>query len=134
MDRLFLDANILFSAAYHRSSALRVLWELDAEVFTSDYALDEAVRNLRVTRPAALAALDELITRTTVIANIVDALPPQVELPEKDQPILAAAIAAGATFLLTGDKTHFGPLFGQNILGTTVLMPAEYLSRVDSSP
>ncbi|MEW6487686.1 MAG: hypothetical protein AB1578_07205 [Thermodesulfobacteriota bacterium] len=35
-----------------------------------------------------------------------------MELPLKAQVILAAAIAAKATHLLTGDRRHFGPLYG----------------------
>ena len=47
MDRLFLDANILFSAAYGPESPLRRLWQAKgAELLTSGYAVAEARRNL----------------------------------------------------------------------------------------
>ena len=49
------------------------------------------------------------------------------ELADTDRPILAAAIQSGATHLLTGDKTYFGPLFGQLIGSVPVLTPGEYL-------
>jgi hypothetical protein len=51
------------------------------------------------------------------------------QLPIKDRPIVAAAVAAAATHLVTGDKQHFGPLFGQVIEGVMVLPPGEYLRR-----
>jgi predicted nucleic acid-binding protein len=35
-------------------------------------------------------------------------LPAGVSLPAKDAPILSAAIHAGADFLITGDRHHFG--------------------------
>jgi len=50
-------------------------------------------------------------------------LPP---LAAKDRPILLAAIRVGAKYLLTGDKTRFGPYFGQVLGGVTVLPPSEY--------
>lgn len=47
MDRLFLDANILFSAAYRPDAGLRRLWEVpNVELVTSAYAGEEARRNL----------------------------------------------------------------------------------------
>ena len=43
MDRVFLDANILYSVGYKDTSALRKLWELiEVELLTSFYAVDEA--------------------------------------------------------------------------------------------
>jgi hypothetical protein len=54
-------------------------------------------------------------------------LPEGIDLPEKDSPILLAAIEAGATHLLTGDKKHFGKYFGQKVGGVLVLRPRDYL-------
>ncbi|MEJ7819012.1 MAG: hypothetical protein WKF44_01780 [Rubrobacteraceae bacterium] len=52
-----------------------------------------------------------------------------VELPEKDVPIILAASAAGATHLITGDVTHFGSYYDEEIGGVLVLAPAEYLRQ-----
>ena len=47
MHRLFLDANILFSAAYRRDSGLVQFWKLnDTTLCSSRYALEEARINL----------------------------------------------------------------------------------------
>ena len=54
-------------------------------------------------------------------------LPRVISLPEKDAPILLAAIAADATHLLTGEVRHFGPHFGKKIEGTTIVPPGNYL-------
>jgi hypothetical protein len=54
-------------------------------------------------------------------------LPRGISLPEKDVPILLAAIEARATHLLTGDVRHFGPYFGKRIEGIMILVPGEYL-------
>lgn len=50
-----------------------------------------------------------------------------VVLPDKDRPILLAAIDARATHLLTGDFRHFGPYYGQTLEGVLILPPGEYL-------
>jgi uncharacterized protein len=45
MDRLFLDANVLFSAAYRPGVRLLKLWKLkNVALFSSRYALEEALR------------------------------------------------------------------------------------------
>ena len=49
---------------------------------------------------------------------------------KKDRPILLAAIQAQATHLLTGDKRHFGSLYGQSISGVLILRPADYLGAL----
>ena len=58
-------------------------------------------------------------------------LPPElrveIDLPEKDWPVLGGAAAAGATHLITGDLRHFGAYFGETVLGVLVLKPADYL-------
>jgi predicted nucleic acid-binding protein len=132
MDRVFLDANILFSAAYVPASGLRSLWSLrEAELVTSQFALDEARRNLLAYAPDGIDLLEELCAGLTIVSKAVSSLPlpGDIELPDKDQPILAAAVGAGCTHLLTGDTRHFGPLYGRRILGVLVLTPAQYLRR-----
>jgi hypothetical protein len=54
-------------------------------------------------------------------------LPQGIFLPEKDVPILLAALGAGASHLLTGDIRHFGPYLGRKIEGMAVMLPGEYL-------
>ena len=50
-----------------------------------------------------------------------------VVLPDKDQPILIAALDARATHLLTGDLQHFGPYYGHTVEGVLILPPGQYL-------
>ena len=127
MDRIFLDANVLFSAAYRPNAGLARLWQLDkVELVTSDYAAQEAMFNL--TEKDQRVRLTKLLEKVRIITAVAP-LPPGVQLPEKDQPILQAALQAQATHLLTGDKEHFGPYFGRNLGGVLVLPPAEYFER-----
>ena len=128
MDRLFLDANVLYSAAESPTSRFRVFWDMgDVELVTSVYAQEEARRNLDTdTLRDRLADLTEGLTVIEDIpAESSVSLP--LNLPEKDHPILLAAIHAKATHLLTGDKKHFGPYYGQTVEGVLILPPAEYL-------
>ena len=131
MDRVFLDANILYSAGYKDTSVLRKLWELtEVELWTSFYAVDEAHHNLAMDKPGQIESLEQLIEAMTVVADPAEAfaLPKGIDLVEKDRPILLAAIVAHATHLLTGDKDHFGKYFGQAVAGVLILRPRDYLS------
>jgi predicted nucleic acid-binding protein len=126
VDVLFLDANVLFSAAYRADAGIAWLWDFDdVELVTSDYAADEARRNLA--EPHQKNRLDDLLRRTRVESGgVAYGIPDDLVLAEKDRPILAAAISAGATHLVTGDVNHFGALFGRDIAGVRILPPGRY--------
>lgn len=128
MDRLFLDANVLFSAAYRPGAGLLRLWKLpNAILCSSRYALEEARANL--TTESQRVRLAELSAALKFFESSDNELPSGIALPEKDVPILLAAIAARSTHLITGDLRHFGPFFGKRIAGLTILPPADYLRR-----
>ena len=128
-DLVFLDANILFSAAYG-SPGLRRLWDLAAagecRLLTSAQAVEEARRNLDT--PAQLRRLAGYARRVELVPQPPDG-PCRLELPPEDRLIFLAAAAAGATHLLTGDARHFGAYYGRRMQGVRVLRPAEYLGR-----
>ena len=112
MDRLFLDANILFSAAYRADAGLLDLWKLkNVTLCTSPYALEEARINL------SADVQKERLTRLATVLEFNDAalqeLPPEISLPEKDVPIMLAAIEARATHLYNGRSTTFWSVFWQ---------------------
>jgi uncharacterized protein len=137
VDRVFLDANILFSAAYRPGSSLRQLWTLaNTELLASPFAIKEASDNLALARPAQLHDLSALLATVTQVPDPPGAavLPPGVTLPDKDRPILLSAIDSRATHLLTGDVRHFGPYFGQSIGGVLILRPAAYLAARQKTP
>lgn len=128
MDRVFLDANVLFSAAYREGAGLLRLWELpDARLVTSTYALAEARRNLEA--PEQARRLSDLVGRVELVAEpgTPADLPGTLDLPEDDLPILQAAVASGCTHLLSGDRRAFGSYYGERIGGILILRPAEYL-------
>ena len=126
MDRLFLDANILFSAAYRPNAGLLKFWKLKNVILCSSrYALEEARINL--TEEAQRHSLSGLARRIQLIEASSREIPSGAFLPDKDAPILMAAIEASATHLITGDTRHFGPYFGKRIEGILVLSPSDYL-------
>ena len=129
MDRLFLDANVLFSAAYRRDSGLLRLWKLPrCSLLTSSYAAEEARRNLAGS--TRRARLGKLLAAVRLVGEAESLGASNVGLPAEDQPILAAAIRAKATHLLTGDARHFGPLYGRTIGGVLITRPAPYLQSL----
>src|SRR5437763_1113642 len=131
MDRLFLDANVLFSAAYRPHAGLLDLWKLKtARLCTSPYALEEARINL--SEEIQRARLKKLSMRLDLFDAATQKLPQGISLPDKDAPIMLAAIEARATHLLTGDLRHFGAYFGKRISGILITPPGEYLESANS--
>jgi putative PIN family toxin of toxin-antitoxin system len=126
--RIFLDANVLFAAAQSPTgrSALLISFakEGKCECITSPHAITEAQRNLEARYPHAIERFHEVQSTVRTVqeatTNTVHwAL--QQGLPENDAPILAAAVQAKADVLVTGDKTHFGHLFGKTKRSVKIL-------------
>ena len=127
-DRIFLDANILFSIAYG-SPGLNRLWELaqkkHCELFASDYVVEEAKRNLLSSEH--LRKLEAFLSMVQLVPDVDPSIPCPIELPEKDHPVLLAAISIKADYLLTGDSIHFGKYFRQTVRGIKICLPRDYL-------
>jgi uncharacterized protein len=129
MDRLFLDANVLFSAAYSANPGLLEFWKLNNVVLCSSrYALEEAAINLA--QEVQKRRLEKLAAAIEFFEPISRALSQDLTLPDKDVPILLAAVAARATHLITGDVRHFGRYFGKSIEGMLVSRPRDYLRKI----
>ena len=126
-DRVFLDANVLVSAAWLPENGLLALWDLvDVQLLTSAYAIAEADRNVRTSDQRT--RLHRLAQRVQIVDEPHgQELPSTVRLPTKDVPILLAAIEASANYLLTGDLEHFGSYFGQSVSSVHILRPRDYL-------
>lgn len=133
MIRLFLDANVLFTAAHNPEGKAALVVELAGRegtwgLVTSGLAAEEARRNLGRKYAGHLLRLEGLLRGIPRVSP-----PPPHECPvpleEKDRPILHAAIVARATHLLTGDIRHFGPHRNSpgQTGGVTVLTVAGFL-------
>ena len=140
MRRFFLEANVIFTAAHNPTGNGGALFRLAAgqqlELVVSRYALEEAARNIALKFPECVAEFNSLIPSLLLVAEPSQAeiqLAAARRLPEKDLPILAAAIAARASALVTGDRRDFGHLYGTTIEGVAVLTPAEAVAKALNS-
>lgn len=135
--RIFLDANVLFSAARGTGSPLHGFFRLAeagvCELVASPFVLDEARRNMARKHPAQAPELEQLIARIAVCreAGAEELLwARSTGLPEKDAPILAAATRARADILVTGDRKDFGGFYERTLRGVEILPPRAALERI----
>lgn len=133
MHRLFLDANVLFTAAHNPDGKAALLFDAPSgkcwELMSSAFAIAEARRNIAAKYPACAARLESLIGTLTEVGQPAPGLA-ALDLPEKDRPIFLAAQAAQATHLLTGDKRHFGPHMNRprDTAGIVIQSVADFLT------
>lgn len=133
--RVFLDANLLFTAALSPAGTVARLISEGSRAgwqwVTSDYAVHEAKRNLRRKAPESMDRFEALLGfMTTVPATASEPCP--VALPGKDRPILAGAIQSGCDYLLTGDVKDFGVHMDQpkRTGGVRILTVALFIDRL----
>jgi hypothetical protein len=125
--RVFADANVLFSAA-DPASATRILLEAlftHATVVVNEHVWEEARRNITMKRPGLANGLEELKSKLHFSSKMEPVA--ECHLPDDDQPVLGGAVAARCSHLWTGDKHHFGHLYGKTVRGTRVV-PATVLA------
>lgn len=111
---VFLDSNVIFSGLHSPEGPpgdiLRYLIEGKITVVVSQQVLEEVVRTFKKKLPRALPALREFLLNSP-LKVVGDPEPDEVArwagvMQEGDASILAAAIAAGPDFFVTGDS-HF---------------------------
>ena len=129
--RVFIDANVLFSASKTGSNISRLLKLLleQGNAITSDFAVEEARRNIELKRPGWEAEFSTLVQAVEIVPSVQFPLP--VTIVGKDQTILCTATRSGCNALVTGDRQHFGHLYDQTIQGVlvvTLLRLAEMLT------
>ncbi len=135
MKRLFLDANVLFTAAYNARGKAAFLIATSAaghwEVITSGLAIEEARRNLERKYPRCLPDFEALLHGIEQVPSGSGVLCP-IPLPVKDKPIMEAAIHARATHLLTGDLKDFRPYMNRpdDCAGITIQTVAQFLDHL----
>lgn len=109
--RIFLDANVIFTAAHNPNGKAALVFELGQagllKLASSAYALEEASRNITLKYPDRLQRLERLAQALRIVPDAPDRECPQ-GLPDKDCPIYRAALACRADVLLTGDIRDFG--------------------------
>lgn len=133
--RLFLDANVLFTAAHNPKGKAALVIELGGRghwtLYSSRLAVEEARRNLERKFPQCVDRLHTLVG-TVRLAEHRAALDFPEGLARKDRPIFQAALACRATHLLTGDLKDFGRFMNSpgETLGVRIQTVAEFLNQV----
>ena len=135
--RLFLDANVLFSAAHSHGGRSLGLFRLArtgrCTLIASKHVVEEARRNLAA---KSSKSLDDFLRLQEELETVAEAPLKLVTwagghgLPANDAPVLAAAVVGRADLLVTGDRTHFGHLFGRVVGGVRVVSLLEALALV----
>lgn len=135
MIRLFLDSNVLFTAAHNPEGKASLVIDLAAagnwEVVTSAYCLAEARLNLDRKHPAALGRLSGILRIVRLVPDVAGERC-TLFLPEKDRPVFASAQRCKATHFLTGDRRHFGPYMNKpkDTMGIVVQAVGDFLSDI----
>ena len=133
--RVFLDTNVLASAAATRGLCADVLREVLAshELLISAQVLGELRRVLRNKFGVDQELIDEfiwLMRQDTVLAR--PGQMPSVEIQDQDDlPILSAAISAGADVFVTGDKEL---LDIDRIENLAILSPRQFWEKLKAQP
>jgi hypothetical protein len=130
--KVFLDANVLFSGAQAGSPMRQFLDTLARHdsLVAHPIAIDEARRNISRKRPSwmpGLNSLESVVAISETMGPIGD-----IELAEKDRPILRAAVGSRCTHLLTGDMQHFGHLLGKTVAGVRIVSPRLLAQEIQS--
>ena len=131
--RVFLDANVLFSAA-NPASRMRLLVDVllahGIPCLSNTYAEAEARKNLQEHFPAHLKGLAALMPKIERVDRLVAKV--EITIKPKDLPILYGAAVGKATHLLTCDVEDFGEVmrrpFKQLKVVTPVMLAAELKS------
>ena len=134
---LFLGANVLFSAVRNPEGRAAAIIELAGHglcsLVSSPHAVEEARRNLDLKHPELAPRLAPLLSMLRICRESSPEGVAWAEaegLPLKDAPILAAAVEARADLLVTGDRAHFGRLYGRKVRGLEVVPTATALARL----
>ena len=135
--KLYLDANVIFSAAHRDAGRAQDLIALAGAglctLQTSPHALEEARRNLALKSRDSAQRFASALKVMTMVAEAPHSLvtwAQQQGRPPKDAPILAAAIHASADLLVTGDARDFGLLYDRTLRGTLVVTLARAIELV----
>lgn len=137
MIRLFLDSNVLFTAAHNPKGKASLVIELaeagNWEVVTCAYCIAEARLNLDKKYPAALGRLSGILRTVRLVPDVAGERCPLL-LPEKDRPVFASAQRCKATHFLTGDRRHFGPYMNKakDTMEVVVQTVGDFLAGIPS--
>jgi predicted nucleic acid-binding protein len=133
--KVFVDASVLFSAAYLQTGASREIIRLgiqeEIQLVISDFVCTEALTNLKSKAPEVahtLSAFLQAVPFKRVRPSKEDVLAAMKYTEFKDAPVVAAAKRAEVDYLISLDKAHLvGVTAVQVGSGLNILLPGEFL-------
>ena len=131
--RVFLDSNVLISALIGDPDSAPVIlvdWLAGGQpgpMITSVANVAEVERNLKRKLPAALPVWQAFLARSG-IKVVPDTKSRTRGINAKDAPIVAAAVRAGATYLVTGDKRLLAEMERSGIGSPLQVTPRQMLN------
>lgn len=138
MIRAFMDASVLFSAAFSPSGASRAIIREgirgNAALVVSDFVIEETKRNLRDKRPDTLPVLQEILEAATfkmITPTTRDVSRAAIYTTLKDAPVVAAARKARVDYLTSLDRKHLvnAPEVAQRS-GLKIVLPEQLLAEI----
>ena len=131
----FLDASVLFSAAYSKTGASREIIRLGIEgeiqLVISELVCNEALLNLKKKAPEVtpyLLTLFSVVPLRIVRPSKKEVLAAMEYTEFKDAPVVAAALCAKVKYLVSLDKAHLvGVSAVKKGSGLSILLPRDYL-------
>jgi len=140
MIRVFLDANVYFAGCASPTGASALILQLALKgrigVTASRLVLREAERNLRRKRPPKdLEAFHRFLkhAKLRLIPTPPESARAKYEgaIHPKDVPVLAAAVAAKAEYLITLDRRHFlTKTVSAQVPKLAILTPGDFLRQL----
>jgi putative PIN family toxin of toxin-antitoxin system len=139
--RLVLDTNVVIAGLLWTGTPRRLLDRVIDEglaLYSSPGLLDELAETLgyqkfaqRIARSGTTASA--LVAQYTALVTLVSPtqVPRVIENDVDDDQVIAAAVAAQADLIVSGDRKHLLPL-GTHA-GITILNPAEALRRIEAT-
>lgn len=140
MNKVFLDANVIFSATYSATGGSAYIFQLAKKgkltLYSSRLAIKEAERNLRekanIEKVLNFYDLLDKVYIKLIDVNRTKAKEKFSDLVgEKDSPILVSAIASKADFFLTLDKKHF---LNEKVLSAKlpikIVTPSQFIKNI----
>ncbi|MDO8728844.1 MAG: putative toxin-antitoxin system toxin component, PIN family [bacterium] len=137
MIKVFLDANVWFSAAHSQEGGsffvMRLAKAKLLAIYASKYVLDEAERNLLLKSHESLKLYYTLLSEISPIITSSKVSPAFERkfgkfVPASDLPILAGAVGSGTEYLITLDKRDLANSKVRNLnLPFLILTPGEFL-------
>jgi len=135
MIRVFLDASVLFAAAYSTTGASREIIRQGfrgcIELVASELVFEEARRNLEVKAPGEVPDLETFHQAATI--EMVRPSREEIEeameyTVDKDAPVVAAARKAEVDYLVSLDREHLVEATGVvQRSGLVIVLPGDFL-------